>query len=51
MSGSTSSPDSDDDIQKNVQAMGFHLDEKEGEPEELNTAAEIDKAEEFFKTH
>ncbi len=50
-SGSTPDPDSDDDTLKNAQAAGFQLEEDIEHPQELNMARDLDKAEEYHRTH
>jgi hypothetical protein len=51
VSGSTPDPDADDDTLANAQAMGTQLEEDEEHPQELNLAGDIDKAEEYHRTH
>jgi hypothetical protein len=51
VSGTTPEPEADDDTLANAQAMGTQLEEDEEHPQELNLAADIDKAEEYHRTH
>ena len=50
-SGSTPDPESDDDVLANAHDMGIALGEDEEHPKELNIADDIDKAEEYQRTH
>jgi len=51
MSGDMPDPASDDDTVANAQAMGLALDEDPEHPKELDIASDIDKAEEWHRTH
>lgn len=50
-SGSAPDPASDDDVTQAAQDMGIGLDADPEHPQELNIAADIDKAEEYQRTH
>lgn len=51
VSGSTTDPASDDDTLANAQAVGTQLDETADNPQELDVGEDIDKAEEYHRTH
>lgn len=51
VSGSTPDPESDDDTLENAHNMGLQLNEDDEHPQPLNLAADIDKAEEYHRTH
>jgi hypothetical protein len=51
VSGDMPDPESDDDTLENSHKMGLRLDEDEEHPKELDIASDIDKAEEFHRTH
>jgi hypothetical protein len=51
VSGDMPDPDSDDDTLENSHKMGLRLKEDEEHPQELDIASDIDKAEEFQRTH
>ncbi len=51
ISGTTSDPASDDDTLKSAQKMGLAQNEDEEHPQELNIGEDIDKSEEYQKTH
>ncbi len=50
-SGSAPDPESDDDVTQAAQDMGIGLDADPEHPKELNIADDIDKAEEYQRTH
>lgn len=51
VSGSMPDPESDDDTLANEKQMGHQMGETLEHPEELNTARDADKAEEYQRTH
>ena len=51
MSGSTPHPESDDDLLENAHAVGEQLEEDEEHPKEVDIARDIDKNEEYLRTH
>lgn len=51
VSGTMPDPESDDDTLKNAQAVGMQAGESTEHPEELDIARDIDKSEEYQKTH
>jgi len=51
VSGSTPSPESDDDTLQNVHQMGIAPNADLEHPTELNIAKDMDNAEEYRKTH
>lgn len=51
VSGSTTDPASDDDTLANAQAVGTQLDENSENPQEVDLGNDIDKAEEYHRTH
>ena len=51
VSGSTPDPDADADTLANAQAVGTQLDETADTPQELDVGGDIDKAEEYERTH
>ena len=51
VNASTPDPDSDDDMLQNAQNMGFQLEEDEEHPKPLDMGSDIDKAEEYHRTH
>lgn len=51
VSGSTSTPDSDDDVLKNAHQVGIAIDEDLENPQELDLAKNVADAEEYRKTH
>jgi hypothetical protein len=51
VSGATPDLESDDDTLANAQAAGTQLDETEENPKELDIGSDVDKAEEYHRTH
>lgn len=51
LSGDMPDPESDDNVLENAHAVGLALEEDEEHPKPLNIAADINKAEEYRKTH
>lgn len=51
VSGSTTDPNSDSNALDNAQAVGTQLDETPENPKELGIGEDIDKAEEYHRTH
>lgn len=51
VSGDMPDPASDDDTLENAHNVGLRLNEDEEHPQELDIASDIDKAEEFHRTH
>ncbi len=51
MNATNPDPASDDDTLANAQNVGLRLDEDEEHPQELDIGSDIDKAEEFHRTH
>lgn len=51
VSGDMPDPDSDDDTLENAHSAGLRLNEDEEHPQELDIASDIDKAEEYQRTH
>lgn len=51
ISGDMPDPESDDDVLENAHMMGLALDEDEEHPKPLNIASDVQKAEEYRKTH
>ena len=51
VSGSEPAPDSDDDTLENEHQVGLKLDEDEEHPKELDIAGDIDRAEQYHRTH
>lgn len=51
ISGDMPAPESDDDTLENAHAVGEQLDEDEEHPKPLDLGEDIDKAEEYLKTH
>jgi hypothetical protein len=51
VSGDMPDPASDDDALENAHAVGLRLDEDEEHPKELDIASDIDKAEEYHRSH
>ena len=51
VSGSTPDPDADADTLAKAQAVGTQLDETADTPQELDVGGDIDKAEEYERTH
>lgn len=51
VSGDMPDPESDDDISENEKEVGLHTTEKEGHPEEVDVAGEVEKAEEYQREH
>jgi hypothetical protein len=51
VSGDMPDPASDDDTLENAHAVGLRLNEDEEHPQELDIASDLDKAEEYQRTH
>lgn len=51
VSGSTPDPESDDETLINAKDMGLALNEDEEHPQELGLGRDVDKSEEYQKTH
>jgi len=51
VSGDMPDPASDDDTLENAQVMGFKLNEDEEHPKPLDTASDVDAAEEYHRRH
>lgn len=51
ISGDMPDPSSDDDVLENAHNMGIGLDEDSGHPKPLDIGGDIDKAEEYKRTH
>lgn len=51
LSGDMPNPEADDDVLQNAKDMGIALDEDSQNPKELDIGGDLDKAEEYQKTH
>lgn len=51
ISGDMPDPSSDDDVLKSAQTMGIALEEDTEHPQELDLGGDIDKGEEYKRTH